>query len=625
MKKKIFHMGLCCALFAAGLTMGSCNDDDPGEGPDGGGGKMPVEKPTTDFVKHTYGDKVAFLGADTKFASFLKKRFSQIETNIADDTHVVVLDNDIAANFLTDGALFDKLQKIWDYNGTCIFLKPGKESIQLHHRLMTGKKTVGSEAEAELENHYSKLLLFAAKSNGYTLYYSNPEVQYKRYVKTDMVTGEETTEEKTLTFDPNDYQWGEIANNTCEWLIKNMSGEHATQHKAFVRSTSDYVLDNSICTFYQTVRVNHDLAEKEIYGDFPSPTYTNARYEFSVTSAFNESMLCDVYDVSLCQDFPADETYIDDFFTKEFLLYNYKYSGGNYSGPNVEAYLFSYSHALKLDENTIDLYAMSPLPKAGTYSTTHDPGSLAIGGSVTASASGVSGSFSCVATLPKTTQTTIHEEMPVTFSRDKARAHWEYLQDEKIYKYRPTINPDYLGPPSFSKEYCLTNQAVTFTVKDSRKLADEPVYLYTSMEYKTRHEYASPFNYHHVICNYPFSMSYTLPLTLRYFEKYTPYRFYSSAPADDTSWKNLEDMLKGNVNYRSLCDEMLKVGGNTEAALKKNAEDIWKETITSLINQYQGTKTAHEYIVALADTKGNKQAIGLHIKDGVWTQIKMTE
>ena len=625
MKKKIFHMGLCCALFASGLTMGSCNDDDSG----GGGGQeptvFPAEKPTTDFVKHTYGDKVAFLGADTKFVSFFKKRFSQIDTDITDATRVVVLDNAIAANFLTDGALFEKLQKIWDRNGICIFLNPGSNAVELHHQLLTGKRTATGEDQKDLAKNYDNLLLHAVTGSGHSLYYANPEVQHKSYVTINKLTGEETTEEKVYTFEPNDYQWGEIADNTCEWIIKNMAAEHATPHKSLVRATSDYTLDGIIYTYYCPVTVLHDLVEKVGYGTSPAPTYTNARYEYTVTSAFNESMQCDVYDVSLTQDFPANETYVKNVVTKTSAAYKYKYSGGNYSGPTVEAYLFSHSDALQLNESTVDLYAMSPLPEAGTYSTTHDPGSLTIGGSVTAGASGVSGSFSCVATLPKTTQTTVEEEMPVSFSRKDAHAYWEYMQDKDIYDYRAGLNPVYLGPPDFSMKYCMTNQAVTFAVKDSKKLADSRVYLHTYMNYKTFHETDSPWDWFIRIYNHGFKMDYTLPLTLRYFEKYTPYRFYSSAPADDTGWKNLEDMLKGNVNYRSLCDEMLKVGGNTEAALKKNAEDIWKETITSLINQYQGTKTAHEYIVALADTKGNKQAIGLHIKDGVWTQIKMTE
>ena len=78
-----------------------------------------------------------------------------------------------------------------------------------------------------------------------------------------------------------------------------------------------------------------------------------------------------------------------------------------------------------------------------------------------------------------------------------------------------------------------------------------------------------------------------------------------------------------NIYYKSLKDEMLEVGGCTEEDVENNARNIWEKTVDSLINQFQGTKTEHEYIIAMADSKGNKQKIGLHIKDRVWTKIAM--
>ena len=65
------------------------------------------------------------------------------------------------------------------------------------------------------------------------------------------------------------------------------------------------------------------------------------------------------------------------------------------------------------------------------------------------------------------------------------------------------------------------------------------------------------------------------------------------------------------------------IGGNTEEDMENNAKEAWEKTIDSLINQYQDTKTEHEFIVAMADSKGNTQKVGLHIKNGVWTKIAM--
>ena len=629
MNKRFFYLSLFSALFATSLLTASCNDDDG----DGGGQKeptgLPAEKPTTDQVEQTYNDKVAYLGDDSHVTPYLKKRFSQLETEITKDTRVVVLDNALAGNFLENVELLKQLKEVWNSNGVCIFLHPGENVIKLHHALSTGKQLSSPQVDANLSEQYSKLLVYAVKGNGHSFFYADPRTQHKTYTTTNKQTGEVTTEDKVYNFEPNDYQWGQVAEKACEWLNKYMTGEHATPHKSFVRATSDYIFNSTVYTYYCGVTVYHDLVSDKGHGKDPAPTHTdNAKYEFAVTPTFNNEMKCDVYDVALAQDYTGKETYVENVVTKTSGEYKYKYSGGNYSGPTVEAYLFSDEYPNGFPKDRVDLYAPSPTNEAGTTLVTHDPGSLTIGMDVTAGISttgptaGVG--FSVSGTLPKTIQTEVEKQMSIDFYREDGKARWEYLQDEDLYDYIWGFNANYLGAPGFSLSLLPTTQAVTFALKNSRELGDKPVRLFTRMGYQTFHETDSPWDWYIRICNHRFSMGFTLPLTMRYFEKYTPYRYYSDAPADGFAWKNLEDnILMENTLYKSLKDEELMIGGNTEEDMENNAKEAWEKTIDSLINQYQDTKTEHEFIVAMADSKGNTQKVGLHIKNGVWTKIAM--
>ncbi|MBO5134963.1 MAG: hypothetical protein J6C15_07430 [Bacteroidaceae bacterium] len=628
MKKRFFYLSLFSALFATSLFMAACNDDDPpGGDPDEPTG-LPAEKPTTDFVEHTYNDKVVFLDSDDHLAPYFKKRFGQLETEITKDTRVVVMDNALAGNFLANAERLKQLKEVWTNNGVLIFLTPEDNTFKLHHLLTTGRELSASESEANKQDGSNKLLVFAVKGNGHSFFYADPRTQLKTYVTTNKNTGEVTTEDKVFNYELNDYQWGQVAEKACEWLVKNMTGEHNTPHKSLVRNTSDYIFNSILYTYYCGITVYHDLVSDVGHGTSPAPTYTdNAKYEFAVTPTFNRQMECDVYDVALSQDYTGSETYVKNVVTRKDAAYKYKYSGGNYAGPTVETFLLNDQNPDGFPQGIVDLHAPAPINEPEKYIVTHDPGSLSIGASVTGgiSAAGPTADigFSVQGTLPSTTKTEIQSAMPVSYAREAGKAIWEYIQDQDLYDFHGGRNATYLDPPGISLNLCQTDQAVTFSLKNSKELGHSPVKLYTKMNYKTYHETDSPWDWYIRICNHSFSMKFTLPLTMRYFEKYTPYRYSSSSPADGLAWQNLEAMLMENVYYKSLKDETLEVGGCTQEDMENNAEEIWEKTIDSLINQYQGTDTKHEYIIAMADSKGNKQKNGLHIKNGVWVKIAM--
>ena len=629
MNKRFFYLSLFSALFATSLLTASCNDDDG----DGGDQKeptgLPAEKPITDQVEQTYNDKVAYLGDDSHVTPYLKKRFGQMETEITADTRVVVLDNALAGNFLENATRLKQLKEVWDNNGVLIFLSPGANVNKLHYQLSTGRALSASETDLKMQEGFSKLLVYAVKGNGHTLSYDDPRTQHKTNTTTNKQTGEVTKEDKVYNYELNDYQWGQVAEKVCEWLNKYMTSEQATPHRALVRNTSDYIFDGTLHTHYYKVFVEHDLVSDLGFGKVPEPTYTeNAKFEYTVIPAFNRQMECDVYDVVLSQDYTGKETYVENVVTKTSVAYNYKYSGGNYAGPTVETFLCSAKYPDGFPQGIVDLHAPTPFNEAQNYLVTHDPGSVTIGANVSGgiSTSGPTAElgFSVQGTLPSTTTSEIKSEMPVTYTRKDGKAIWEYKQDKDLYDFIWGFNAQYIKAPSISLNLCQTDQAVTFSLKDSRELGYSSVNINIGINYKTYHEADSPWDWDSRITDHKFEIRLPLPLTMRYFEKYTPYLYESDAPADNQNWKNFEEgTLMQNIYYKSLKDEMLEVGGCTEEDVENNARNIWETTIDSLINQFQGTKTEHEYIIAMADSKGNKQKIGLHIKDRVWTKIAM--
>ena len=84
-------------------------------------------------------------------------------------------------------------------------------------------------------------------------------------------------------------------------------------------------------------------------------------------------------------------------------------------------------------------------------------------------------------------------------------------------------------------------------------------------------------------------------------------------------------MLQGNVNYKHFCNEDLRVCARLEEELIPNAEAIWRETVESLVTQFNGNGVRSEYIVGLADSNGAWLKSGLHIKDDVWSFVEDIE
>lgn len=422
---------------------------------------------------------------------------------------------------------------------------------------------------------------------------------------------------------PNDYNKGIAGENLAKWLNKNASiGEQ--RNIAFVRSDSEFSVYPVKTTYHHSYDITHDWIKKyNSDASVPNSTTIDVKSEIVAYGAYSTSENCDVYDISLYQEFPADKTFIDDVYVHEYLAYNYKYTGGCYYGPTVNINLDDIS------ESEIELEEIAPLPLTdGQYNNTHYPMQLSFGssleGNISTSGVGISSGLSTSCTLPYSTISFNHAEMPINFSNDNKHAIWEYSTDYQIYNCIWGFNPKPNDIPDIVHSFCHTDQAVTFVVRNTKSYGNKLFRIGYDIKYTDYSEYADPWQgWKHTHTRHYSGLFINMPTVNRYFEKYTPYPMPGfSGPADSSEWNNLQALLMNNVNYRALCDETLKVGAQTQDGLDPTAENIWREALESLVKQYNNTKTNYQYVIALAKSDGSHLPLGLQIKDGVWKIVE---
>lgn len=443
---------------------------------------------------------------------------------------------------------------------------------------------------------------------------------------------QQTPVNETITADfvPNDFHWGQMAENVCQWL-ENNAGTESRVHPAFRSRVAAEDINYYVNTQYKTLTVKYD----GYYND-PEPRTVTTEVIFSYITGYNTLNEFDVYDIKIEEKFPAQESYIENMYTEEKAAYNYKYTGGFYEGPMVKLYLTEEDE--KFDFQSYDnttLLSPTPIMEASEVSTTHYPGNWTFGGSVGGSLgykeAGGSASFSFSYTLPTTTLTTVASEMPVEYTSTDNLPVWKYsltCDYDNVYINKWGSNGHFHSEkiPDIAKGEVRTSQMVSFAVKNAKEsLGEKKVTLHADVNFKCHEVASSPFNeMHHTINN---NATYTLdmPVVFRYFEKYTPSPYKMGANADAANWNNLESLLMSNVNYKAFKDETLTVGAVTEAKLDSTAQSIWEETVNSLIKQYNGRMNpACEYIIGLADSDGDYLPIGLQIKtDSSWTKVNL--
>ncbi len=628
MNKKYFFYWKCLFLVGLmGLSIVSCSDknDEPGN-------KDPQEnRPTVDEVKTLFNGKTVLLQPNLDEAvSYLLKRLGNISSELTEDAEVVIMDETHAESFMNEGVNYSVLRKLWNKNKMFVFINPDKYAYSLKEKLsrsLNDSKESAPTAEDLLV--FKGIKVFGIRADGTMILHEKIGGGGAATLLPSIVTVETengtTTKEMAPTvsdYEPNDYEKGILAENVAKWLNSNAKfGEQ--RNIAFVRSDSEYNVVPITCTYHHSFTVNHEWVLNHCEdATVPPSTTADTKSELVIYGAYAPAKDWDIYDVTMYQEFPADKTFIDDMYVHEYIAYNYKFTGGLYYGPKADIAL------VNVDEGSIELEQIAPLPQSGQYNNTHYPMQISFGGglegSVSTSGAGLSTGLSMGVSLPYTTISFNHSEMPIAFSNDNKHARWTYSTDYRVYKCNWGFNPKPQDIPDIVHSFCHTDQAVSFIVNNSRSYSDTKIKLLYDITFYWYDEYADPWEHCHKKQGHHYYNIYiSAPIVNRYFGKYTPYPMpgYSGA-ADSGEWSNLQTLLMNNINYRALCDETLKVGSPKESELDNTAMGIWREALESLVRQYDGATTNNEYLIGLARQDGSHISLGLHIKDGKWTIIE---
>lgn len=622
-------------------TVTSCSDDDiddtyvdVSDSDDEEEYAVFTEQPVSDQVVTTFGGKVALLqsgGGDSNILSYLTKRFENTVTELTDDADVVVLDETRAQGIMADSDEYDMLSYLWETNKIIAFLSPDRNAYILWDKLRSTDADDANVADADL-TCFENIDLFATRADGVTLFHQKSgtssgieealltsqdesgETQ-ERLIMSNLMNGEDTS--------PNDYVMGRGGEGIAGWLNENaLTGEQP--HVAFTRAGEEYDISSATTTYLSQVTVSHDWV-KTVYKsslNLPPSTTVDVSIKMQVSGVYNAKDNQDWYDVNIYETFPADKTFVKNALVRKSASYKYKYTGGCYYGPEVLLTM------LNVDSSDIELEQAAPLPASGgSYSKTHNPMGISFGTSLTGNVSssdiGLSGGFSMNVTLPSTTVSFSHAEMPINYSDSGKTPHWEYSTDYDVYDLQWGFNPKYKDVPDVVHSYCKTDQAVTFIVNDSRKYGSKRLWLASNVNFQVYNEFGYYKKGWSFVDMDPHYFEMQLPQVNRYFEKYTPYPMPGhSGKADSSDWANLESRLKNNINYRSLCDDMLKVGAQSEGALDGTAEKIWRTALESIVKQYNGTPTTNEYVIGLGKTNGSHIKLGLHISNSKWSIVE---
>lgn len=623
-------------LLAISFLALSCVKDDGGEQSAPPPAGDPTEEPTVDVVEEQYNGSVAVLSEDDAVVAYLRKRFPNITSEIEEQTRVAILGEQRAATMVADADAFKQVERFWRKNNALMFVKPGREALAL---LLKLKGLSSHEMSSEALESYKNLVLYATKADGYSMFYFDPRNGgAKSLVIVEHEEDSSSSEESVAYPALSDYQMGRIAERTASWLKENVRADERTVDISLCDAADDNYTKNMVTlTCYNEVIVDHNLAQRmwytvDHYVKALGYRRVDAVFQVNVVCGYNEVLGSDIYDLSFMESFDAATAYCENTVVWEHLEYRHKYAGGCYDTCRVKAELYS-------DRTSFDFYGNTtvhepvPTPQDKGYTTTHDPGSTTLGGSVTGGgtfgSSGVSGSisgsFSCSFTLPKTTVAVPEDAMPLSYSGKNNSVSWAYDADITLYEVHPITNPDFIEPhPTLCSNY-VTEQALTFQVQKTKEqeLGDVPVYLDLAVEYVTYHECAKDDKER---CrewqSHKFRLgSYLLPTVARHFEDYSP-KAHSSGPVDAASgWPQLEATLKTNNNYLALAGDYL-FRSPTEAGLVTVAERYWDETLDIFTNGNYTDRTRYDYVITLQDSKGKRLKRGLYIHDGIWEQVE---
>ena len=628
--KTIKNWSLWMTLAMTACLPIACNDDDniPVDNDIPG---VEVIQPTTDTVKTVLSKNICALwnSENAKVKEFLQKRMPNISTSLSEDAEIIIMGEAGADQLLKDENSCLLLKELWNQNRPVAFIRPAQNALAVYTMLR------GDEASAidpQTLERYSRYSIVVVKADGNSMTFerlpSTFSYRIEGYETDEKDQQTSINENRTAEFTPNDFHWGQMAENICEWLKENSSAE-SKAHPAFRSRLTAGDINYYVATHFTTLTMLRDA-----YYNNDSTVTVTAKVIFSYTSGYNTQNEFDVYDVKIDEIFPANLSYIENWYSEEKAAYNYKYTGGFYEGPKVELSLSTVDSLFSfVDTKNTDLLAPVPISQAGEVSTTHYPGNWSLGGNVGVGLgykeAGVSGSFSFNYTLPTTTLTTVASEMPVSYTSNKNIPVWTYsltcdydnIYTNNTWGVNGTFHPEKIH--AIAKDEVTTSQMITFAVRNTKTgLGEKKVTLNAKVDFKCHEVANSPFNEKHQTIYNPTVFTQDMPTVYRFFEKYKPSPSALGDNADTENWTNLENLLITNVNYAAFKDETLTIGAVTEDKLDATALAVWEETIRTLIKQFNGRmKTSCSYTIGLTDSDGNYLPVGLQVTDSIWTKV----
>lgn len=662
--KNFFLRLAAVAMLAISAT--ACNDNQPEviADPDTEYTDGNNTQPTEDEIKVRFNGKAFIYAEEGTLMNFIKKRMSNIATSIDDEQiSVIFITENAAGQIMTDEQMYEKISNLWWTNRIIAFIHPKANSLQLISRLRRPayEYTAPEQFGDKVLEGFDDVSIWLMKSNGDNLTVPCPDrEQIATYTNTSLNEDGEATDAKNgslnLTAAPSDFVWGRAAESVTKWLNKHAEAMRSTHPAIATRSDgeeyaieTEYNFDNQLTISYE--QAIEDAPDQHDQG-IPSPVVINVTHTMWISASYNTTQNSDVYDVKYEYHFPTDEIFISNYTYDKDAAYKWKFSGFCYVGPDIEFSLMNGKNYL----TEIATHGPVPILEAGTFTTTHDPGSISLGGSLMTSSSisgGTSGvgvsktwgkTFSVSGTLPRDYSTSAHDVMPLSFHKNRSddsnipAARWHYYRSSyELYDYHGGRNADRLeyNPADVLKNPYDNKAAVTFELKDSQKQAANDLFLSVDISQNLHAEAAGPWDWSYL--DYTITdisnKRLLLPIVNRYFEKFTPDYYYTSVANAGTSdhWGNLKATLMGNVHYQALCDETLVVGSRVTTATydgkectgtEAAASEVWDEAIKTLINQNNGSKEVEgEWVIGLADADGNYLNFGLRISGKTWERV----
>ena len=578
----------------------------------------------TDNVVNTYNGSVALIDVNSNVLSpYFMKRMGNNTTEITPNTEVVLLSETGASQVLNNEALLETLQKHWRLNKPVGVLQPSENALRLFHTLDGDKLPATPSNDFQLKKEKMEAYaIYMLKSDGNAIAYllPNGEETVDALGVDSLDNHTEEVERMLAKTTLSEHSFGNVADQTAKWLNDEATkSQKRLMSVATANNAYDYSEVIQKIVYERDIDCNWIVSKHDL-GTGPGNSRFTCVLEVKINAGYDKNGDRDIYDIQLSEHITP--TYFRDHQTKKKAAYKYAYSGGNNLGPRVKASISAYNH---------DVYVTNVVPyndAAATYSATHTPPSMSVSAGINFLP--ISGCFNFNYTPASTSISVNKKEIPLDCHETVSDVEWYYghknMSDiPRIYTPHFLgwgFNPSYNEPFASTTGSCKSEQAVTFYVNNTHDIESSRADLLLDFTFKVYHNVASPFENWYGWSTFSESACIVLPKVNRYFDRYTPYCYASSDFADMQSWNNLEAMLRGNVNYKLFYNEDLEVAGTCEFWLKANADLIWEEAIESLIKQYDGRNTVHEYVIGLANTSGEHLKAGLHIKDGKWEYVK---